>query len=311
MLAAHTVRRVLEAARELGYTTNTFARGLRTNRSMTIGVLIPDLTNPLFPPIVRGIEEALLPRGYTALIANTDNDVERGRSHFHTLLSRQVDGFIFATARQRDVILAEAEQRGVAAVLVNRSNNDRRFPLITGDDREGIRAAVGHLVELGHRRIAHLAGPDGVSTSVVRASAFREAVAAHGIPTEDAPVIACDGFTESGGTAGTNRLLDTRPELTAIVAGNDLIALGALRAIVAHGLSCPRDLSLTGFNDMRFADALSPGLTTVRVPHQLMGAETARLLLKRLDEPGTVAETLLMPVDLVVRASTDRVRAGG
>ncbi|WP_346279304.1 LacI family DNA-binding transcriptional regulator [Pseudonocardia sp.] len=304
LLTRETVARVLDAAQRLQYTPNTIARGLRTSRSSTIGVLIPDLTNPLFPPILRGVEEAIMPLGYTALIVNTDNDPERETANFHALLARQVDGLIVATARQHDPMLDEATRRGVAVVLVNRGTGSRQFPLVAGDDREGVRDAVAHLVGLGHGRIAHLAGPSGVSTATVRASAFREAVAEHGLASEAAPVVGSDGYTEQGGADSMRQVLDSHPGTTAVLAGNDLIALGALRALQARGLRCPQDVSVVGFNDMRFADALSPALTTVRVPHRLLGFEAARLLLERIGTPDTPSKTLLLPCELVVREST-------
>jgi LacI family transcriptional regulator len=201
-------------------------------------------------------------------------------------------------------MLDEAWRRGVAVVLVNRGTGSRHFPLVAGDDREGVRDAVAHLVGLGHRRIAHLAGPSGVSTARVRASAFRESVAEHGLPPEVTPVVGCDAYTEQSGVEATRELLDAHPGTTAVLAGNDLIALGALRTLHARGLRCPQDVSVVGFNDMRFADALSPALTTVRIPHRPLGVEAARLLLERIDAPETPAKTLLLPCELVVREST-------
>lgn len=304
MLKPETVTRVVHAADQLGYSTNTLARGLRTSRSQTVGVLLPDLNNPLFPPIVRGIEDALLPHGYTALVASTDNDAERERLYFHALLGRQVDGFIIATARDQDPVLDEARRRRIAVVLINRTNIARDFPLVTGDDRDGVRAAIRHLVDLGHRRIAHLTGPDGVSSATTRSSAFREAIADHALPADDTPILPCTAFTEDAGRTGAEALLSRAPRPTAIFAANDLIALGALRAINARGLRCPDDISVVGFNDMRFADAFAPPLTTVHVPHHLMGAEAGNLILEQLTHPNPVGKSILLPVTLNVRGST-------
>jgi LacI family transcriptional regulator len=306
MLTPDTVRRVQRAARTLGYSANAFARGLRTNRSMTVGVLIPDLNNPLFPPIVRGIEKALLSRGYTALLANTDNDPERETSSFSALLARHVDGFLVATARDNDEILDEAARREIPTVLLNRANTERRLSLVTGDDRAGIRSAVDHLVALGHRRIGYLAGPEGVSTAEVRLAGFRESLADRGLAT--GPVVRSGSFTEAAGAVAAATLLTQHPDLTGVITANDLIALGALRTMQVRGLRCPEDVSLVGFNDMRFADAFNPPLTTVHVPHEQMGAEGARLLLERLDDPTAPAKSLLLPVHLVVRASTTAPR---
>jgi LacI family transcriptional regulator len=298
-----TARRVAAAARQLGYTPNATARSLRTSRTYTVGVLIPDLTNPLFPPVVRGIENVLFPRGYTALVANTDNDPDREAAHFEALLGRQADGFILATGRRHHPLLASAHERGVSAVLVNRGTDDAPYPLVTGDDPAGMTAVVDHLVALGHRRLVHLAGPATLSTGLRRAQAFRHAVAAHGVL--GCRVVECAAYTADAGERATAALLAEAGERpTAVVGGNDLIALGALRAIRAAGLSCPEDVSLTGFNDMPFLDELRPALTSVRVPTHELGLEAARLLLEQIEGAPAVAKTISLPLRLVVRDST-------
>ena len=147
-----TARRVLEVAAELGYRPNPIARGLKTNRSYTVRVLIPDLTNPLFPPVVRGIEDRLAEAGYTSLIASTENDEQRERIDFDAMRARQVDGFITATARLDDELLAEMAASGQRIVLVNRRMEDGSLPSVAPDDRMGIRLAVEHVVGLGHRQ---------------------------------------------------------------------------------------------------------------------------------------------------------------
>ncbi|GAA4661262.1 LacI family DNA-binding transcriptional regulator [Amycolatopsis dongchuanensis] len=295
---AATARRVLTAAKRLRYQPNTVARSLSTNRSATVGVLVPDLTNPLFPLVVRGIEDALDNQGYTALLANTDNDPERAGAQFDALLSRRVDGFLIATARREDPLLTRAHDQGIAVVLVNRSTDVPLFPAVTGDDAAGIAAAVEHLRDLGHRRLAHLAGPAGMSTGSVRARAFRQHAG------ECAPVVECASYTEEAGAEAARRLLDEHPGSTGIVAGNDMIALGALQVLRERGLDCPQDVSVIGFNDMRFVDKLVPPLTTVHVPHHRLGAEAAQLLLEQLDRPDRAPKTVTLPLHLVVRGST-------
>jgi len=301
---AATARRVVSAAKRLRYQPNTLARSLSTRRSATIGVLIPDLTNPLFPLVVRGIEDALSEQGYTALLANTDNDPEREQTQFEALLSRKVDGFILATARRDHPLLRQAHQQGTAVVLLNRSTDEPLFPVVAGDDAAGVHAAVDHLVALGHRRIAHLSGPTAMSTGFTRGRAFRSAVAAHSLAPAETPVVECGSYTEDSGAAATRRLLAEHPEITAIFAGNDMIALGALQELREHRLDCPGDVSLVGFNDMRFVDKLVPPLTTVHVPHHQLGAEAAQLLLDQLDSPDRPAKTVSLPLDLVIRQST-------
>ena len=203
-ISEKTRARVREIITRLDYHPNLLAGSLRAQRSFTVGVLIPDLTNPLFPPVVRGIESVLSPRGYTALIANTDNDEDLEAAGFEAMLARQVDGFILATGRREDRLVAAAHTRGLSVVLINRGTDRPLFPLVTGDDTAGIAAAVEHLFNLGHRRLAHLAGPGDMTTGFVRERAFRQAVAAHGL---ELVVVACDAYSVEAGRLGMDALL--------------------------------------------------------------------------------------------------------
>lgn len=304
LVNSDTARRVLRAAETLGYQPNPIARSLKTARSATIGLVIPDLTNPLFPPIVRGIEDVLGPAGYSAWIVNTDNDPERERAQVESLRSRQVEGLIVATARLEHPLLKKLHDQGVRMVLVNRRLDGVEIPSVTADDATGVALAVQHLASLGHHRIAHLAGPDTTSTGVVRSRAFRHAVRDHGLDDDPALVIGCDYWTEAQGATALRTLLDRGTEFTAVVAGNDLIALGCYDVFAERGISCPRDVSVVGFNDMPFLDKLAPPLTTVRVPHYEIGAESARMLLETIEEPERHPRSVLLPLSLVVRGST-------
>jgi LacI family transcriptional regulator len=299
-----TAERVLRAAERLGYRPNPIARGLKTNRSFTVGVVIPDLTNPLFPPIVRGIEDRLTEAGYTALIVNTDNDADRERTQIAAMRARQVDGFIAATARLDHELLAEAGAGGTPLVLVNRSFEDGSVPAVTVDDREGIRLAVEHVAALGHRRIGHLAGPQNVSTGHRRYLGFLEAMRTAGLEVPAGYVSFTAAFTESEGTRASAELLRRQPRVTAVVAGNDRLAIGCYDTLAAHGLSCPEDVSIVGFNDMPFVDRLRPPLTTVRVPQREIGTVAADLLLQQLSDPSQPAREILLEPALVIRAST-------
>lgn len=299
-----TVARVRRAAKQLGYTPNSIARGLRTSSSMTVGVVVPDLTNPIFPPMVRGIESALAPRGYSAVIVNTDGSDELERVLVDSLLQRQADGLIFATGHSDHSSAADAFQRGVKAVMVNRDARGVPFPAVVGDDAAGIREALDHLAALGHRRVLHLAGPDTFSTGTIRASAFVARCAELGL---DGAVASAAAYSVDEGTRLTGEVLQrpgARP--TAIVAGNDLLALGAYHALRAHHLRCPEDVSVVGFNDMPFAGDFQPPMTTIRVPHFDLGAEAARLLLDQLEAEttGVTPVRIVLPVHLVVRGST-------
>jgi LacI family transcriptional regulator len=299
-----TAERVLRAAEQLGYRPNRIARGLKTNRSYTVGVLIPDITNPLFPPILRGIEDRLDEAGYTSVVVNTDNDAERERSHLEVMRARRVDGFISATARLDRELLADVAAGGAPLVLVNRSLEDGSVPAVTVDDRRGIRLAVDHIAALGHRQIGHVAGPQNLSTGHRRHLGFLEAMRAIGLDPPLEHVRYCQSFIEEEGARVCAELLDATNELTAIVAANDLLALGCYDALDERGMECPRDISVIGFNDMPFVDRLGPPLTTVRVPQREIGTVAAELLLEQLGDESVPAREILLEPTLIVRGST-------
>jgi LacI family transcriptional regulator len=299
---AETIRRVRAAARQLGYTPNSIARGLRTSSSMTMGVIIPDLTNPIFPPIVRGIESYLTPRGYSALVVNTDGSDATEQLVFESLIQRQVDGLIFATGHEGHATAREAYELGVKAVMVNRESGSTPYPAAVGDDAQGIRAALVHLAELGHRRVAHLAGPAALSTSQVRRDAFVASCASLGL---EGVVHEMAAYSVDEGQRGMDRIIESHGSLpTAVVAGNDLLALGVYHSLRRNGLRCPEDVSVVGFNDMPFAGDFEPAMTTVRVPHFELGVEAARLLCEEIESSVVTAIKVVLPVELVVRAST-------
>jgi LacI family transcriptional regulator len=305
-----TAERVIRVARELGYRPNPIARSLKTARSASIGLVIPDLMNPLFPPIVRGIEAVLSTVGYSAWVVNTDNDATREAALIESLRSRHVEGLIVATARLDDPFLDQLATDGLPLVLINRRLAHSHIPSVTADDAAGVAIAVRHLVDLGHRRIAHVAGPQDTSTGRNRLRAFHHACRDLGIAEEASPVIECGSWTEAEGAKGFERLFDAAPDFTAVLAGNDLLALGCYDALAERNLRCPHDMSIVGFNDIPFVDKLNPPLTTIRIPHQAIGVEAAQMLLERLRDPDRHARSVVLPLSLVVRGSTAPVRGG-
>ena len=293
-----TVERVRAAAAALGYRPDFAARSLRTRRSGTIGLVVPDLTNPVIPPIVRGAEEALWEAGLACLLADTDNDQAREAALIDELRARRCEGLIIASATRGSEAVEALAREDVAAVLVTRGLDSGAVPLVAADDAAGVHAVVEHLVALGHRRIAHVTGPRELSTTERRLLAFREALA-----DVAAPVVHGDAFTIAAGERAAAALLRAHPGVTAIVAGNDMIALGCYAALAAAGRRCPDDVSVTGHNDMPFVAQAQPPLTTVAIPARELGAEAARVLLARLrgeDVPALV----LLPTRLIPRGST-------
>jgi LacI family transcriptional regulator len=314
LVSAQTARRVRAAAAELGYRPNAVARSLRTRRSRTIGVLIPDLNNPLFPPMVRGLEDRLAADGYVTLIGNTDGRLEREYQVFEEMRARHVDGYALATARLHSPLLDEAARDGLRVVLMNRVSGEESFPSVSVDNELGARLAVDHLTGLGHRRIGCLAGPQGLSTGLNRYRGFLAGMRAAGLESDPALVAFADAFSVDEGYRRGREVLSAaadRGGCTALAAGNDMLAVGCYQAIEEAGLRCPGDVSVVGFNDMPFIDRLRPALTTVAFPHYRLGTEAAALLLALLDgptppppSPPPPPRSVILECRLVVRSST-------
>jgi LacI family transcriptional regulator len=306
LVSEDTARRVTAAAARLGYRPNPVARSLRTRRSHTVGVLIPDLNNPLFPPIVRGLEDKLAAAGYVALIGNTDADANRERMIFDQMRARHVDGFVLATATLHDQLLAEAAAADLPVVLMNRLSQDYSFPSVSVDNEQGARMAVTHLARLGHTRIAHIAGPQEASTGTSRLRGFRDGMAAHGLDVNEDLIAYSARYTVEEGTRCCGELLARPGGFTAVAAANDMLAVGCYTALDDAGLQCPDDVSVIGFNDMPFIDRLKPPLATVRFPHYQLGTEAAQLLLERISEGDGPVKIMYLAPELVVRGSTAR-----
>jgi LacI family transcriptional regulator len=307
LVSEETARRVAEAAAALGYRPNPVARSLRTRRSHTIGVIIPDLNNPLFPPMVRGLEDRLTAAGYVALLGNTDGDNGKERAIFEQMRARHVDGFVLATAHADDAVLAEAARAELPVVLMNRLDPDHDFSSVSVDNEQGMRMSVAHLVALGHTRVAHIAGPRQVSTGEGRRRGYYEGLKTANLHPDEDLVVSATGFTVEEGTRCCRELLRRRDGgagFTAIAVANDMLAVGCFAALDEAGLGCPDDLSLVGFNDMPFVDRLRPPLTTIRFPHYQLGTEAAGLLLDRVSNHDAPVKILYLAPELVIRKST-------
>jgi LacI family transcriptional regulator len=304
LVSEETARRVTAVAAEMGYRPNPVARSLRTRRSHTVGVLIPDLNNPIFPPIVRGLEDKLAAAGYVALLGNTDADASRERKLFEQMRARHVDGFVLATATLHDRLLAEAAEAELPVVLMNRLAQDYSFPAVSVDNEQGARMAVTHLARLGHTRIAHIAGPQEASTGVGRLRGFRDGMASAGLEVDEDLIAYAARYTVEEGTRCGRELLAAHGDITAVAAANDMLAVGCYAAIDDAGRQCPGDISVIGFNDMPFIDRLRPPLTSVRFPHYQLGTEAAQLLLERISGAGGPVKILYLAPELIVRGST-------
>ena len=296
-----TRQRIQRVARELGYLPNAVAASLRTKQSNLVGVIVPDLGNPLFGPLVTGIEVELRRRGFMCLVAHTSDAPGDRDALVAALAHRQVSGLLILAAEIGDAMLDGVQRYRIPTVLVNRGFGDRRFASVVNDDHESVRLVLEHLVALGHRRIAHVAGPGGSSTGHGRRQAFVALCRKHKLT---ARVVQAGAFTRDAGCAAATRLLDKGFTSTAIFAANDLIALGVLDVLRARQLRVPADVSVVGHNDMPLVDLIDPPLTTVRVAVEQMGIQAAQMLLDLMPAPMQPPVTRMLLPQLVVRGST-------
>jgi len=306
LITEKVIEKVRRAAAHLDYRRNHAASSLRTKRTRSIGIVIPDITNMLFPPIIRGIEDRLAAQGYVAMIGHTDGVLGRERAVIDAFQARGIDGLIIASAHLNEGAITRAVKQGTSIVTVNRRVKDGGVSSVTSDDADGIAAVVEHLVGLGHRKIAYISGPEQLSTSHARLAAFKKWSKKAGLIGSDAQVITAAAFQEAEGERCAAALLDSRGKFTAIACANDLLAIGAISALDKRGLSCPLHTTVTGFNDIPFVDRISPSLTTVRVQQYQMGWTSAGLLMDNIakSQKQRKAVHVVLPVTLIVRASS-------
>jgi LacI family transcriptional regulator len=294
---------VLAAARKLAYIPNLLARSLLTNRTAALGVLIPDVSNPYYAAILRGIEDAVGSTGRTVILCNTDRDPEKQRLYLRALMERRVDGVIVAGGSFGP---PETETTGGDLPVVMIGRHPARFPSVRIDNVEAAALAAAHLIGLGHRRILHLAGPSVSLTAADRLKGFRGALEASGIPAENG-VVAEVGFAPARAAAAVRAAFtaDGRPaghRPTAVLAANDQVAIAAIRALHEMGLRVPEDVSVVGFDDTPLASYIVPSLTTVAVPTYELGRTAVSMMSAALE--GRSTASVVLSCELRVREST-------
>jgi LacI family transcriptional regulator len=271
---------------------------------MSVGIIIPDVENPLFGPIIAGVESVLVEEDYSVLIGNADRGPDHADSLIEEMLERHVDGLILATPSRGVSSAAMKAQEVISVVLVNRSVDDHSIPAIVGDDHAGIGLAVRHLRELGHERIGHVAGPSWVSTGSGRRQAFLHWMAVVGLGDDPDLVEEAEWYQVEPGNVSALELLGRHPDLTAIVAANDLLGLGCYRAARSLGKVIGVDVSITGYNDIPLLDLMQPPMTAVRVPYRKMGADAAVTLLSLIAGEPIPPQPVRLAPTLAIRAST-------
>jgi LacI family transcriptional regulator len=295
--------RVLDAMKALNYRPNALARSLRMGQTHTLALILPDSANPFFADIGRAIEDCAFQLGYSVILGNTQGDPRREELYIDVLSKKQVDGIIFVATGEQADSLNLLRSRGLPVVVVNRDLNAVEVDLIYTDNFQGGYLATQHLIQLGHRRIACIAGPSDLTLGADRVDGYRRALEEAGLTYDEGLVLAGD-YQPASGFAVTQQLLAGADRPTAIFACNDLMALGALRAAAAAGCPVPAALSVVGFDDIELARYTNPPLTTIAQDKAEIGAQAVRRLVERIGQKDTPYQRAVLPTRLVVREST-------
>jgi LacI family transcriptional regulator len=294
-----TQKRVLVAARRLGYTPNTAARSLAAGRSSTLGLVVPDIGNPFFPEIIRAFQESANCSGLEAVVMNTGYDAQRTRGIIERLVGLQVPGAAFFTTQVDSAIKEALAARNIAAVYMDDGQPAGGISSIAINYRQGMLEAIAHLRDLGHQRIGLIGGPSLGAASQRRKTAFLEGLETHGL---EGRAIDSD-FSVQGGYFSCSKLLASY-DCTAVIAANDLMAIGALHLAYDRQIAVPARLSIIGFDDINFARFTQPALTTVAVPRTEIGTVAFESLSALMRKPGAAGEIYEIPTHLVVRQTT-------
>jgi len=305
-----TRARVQQAIGALQYVPSALARSLKSNRTHTVGMMIPNNSNPYFAEIVRGIEDTCYEAGFSVILCNSDDDPVKQSNYVRLLSEKQVDGLIVLSSGSDEELLDTLRAARMPQVLVDREIEDLAADLVEVHHEAGAFMATQHLLELGHRRIACIAGPAGLSSARQRVQGYQRAMREAGL-RPNARLMRDGDFTAAGGHAAMDWLLDSvAAHPTAVFASNDLMAIGAVCAAASHGLRIPQDLSVIGFDDIALAAHSNPPLTTIAQPKHETGAIAAQLLLQRIAQPGRDLQRAILQPTLRLRQSTGPVAAG-
>ena len=298
--------RVLAAVERCGYYPNAHARSLASGRSHTLGLVISDIANPFFPELVKSIEDAAFEHGYDVVLSNTNYDPERTSRYVRRLIGRKVAGVAVMTSELDSALIAEMARREVAVVFLDLGEPGPHMSNLCVDYEAGIEEAIRHLVDLGHRRIAFVGGPEHLRSAAKRLEAFRETVAR--LLPDEPPRIFRGDFKLGGGRLAARALMASDDLPTAVVAANDMMALGLVGELRAAGLEIPRDVSVVGFDDIAFASLVEPRLTTVCLPREELGRNAVEALLATIAHPEQRGVEIKIPTYLVARGSTAPAR---
>jgi LacI family transcriptional regulator len=300
-VAPETELRVRQAMQDLNYRPNILARSLRRGETKTIGLILPDSANPFFAESARYLEEAAFQQSYSLILCNTNGDLEKERRYTDVLLNKQVDGIIFMAAGDDKQSLLELVNRQFPVVVVDRILDHLEVDAVISDNHLSGYLATRYLLECGHKRIGIICGPSNVNPSAQRVTGYKKALTEANINANPELEVIGD-FHPGSGYSGTRQLLQ-QAHPTAIFACNDLMAIGALRAIREAGLSVPEDISLIGHDDIEIASYIQPALTTIAQPIERLAETAIQFLLERIEKPNIPPRRTILPNRLVKRQS--------
>lgn len=298
-----TRKRVEAAVVELGYVPNTLARSLRFKRTKTLALVMTDITNPFFTTLARGVEDVASDHGFNVIFCNTDECEQKQTDYLTVLVQKQVDGVLLVPARSSAEPIHFLQQHGIAVVVLDRRVPGAEVDIVRCDSREAAQGLTQLLLDIGHRRIAMLAGPVDVSTASDRVAGYRRAFIEAGLDVPE-DLVFSDAYTVAGGRRMATDALAAKPPPTALFAANNFIGIGAYHVLRDQGLRVPADLSLVAFDDLPPTVALDPFLTVAAQPAEEMGRRATELLLRRLSQnDGGPPEEMLLPVSIIERRS--------
>jgi LacI family transcriptional regulator len=307
-VSEETRSRVQLVMAELNYRPNAVARSLRSGRTNSIGLILPDSSNPYFAEIGRAIEEEAFQNGYSIILCNMELDPAKENLYIDVLIKKQVDGIIFVATGDQIPLLSLLKSLNIAAVMIERDLPDVEVDTVMADNRQGGYLATRHLLDLGHRRIACLTGPSSsITPSWGRLAGYRKALEESGV-AYDEEVVCLGDFHPRSGMEITEKLLAHSAPPTAIFACNDLMALGALRAADKAGLRVPLDLSVVGFDNIELTNFINPPLTTISQGQNHLGVWATQTLVRRITDKNLPYRKEILPTRLIVRESSAPVR---
>lgn len=299
-----TRRKVLDAIEQLNYSPNVHARNLASGRSSTIGLIISDVANPFFPELVKSIQERAIGHGYDVILSNTNYDPKRTATSVQRLIEQQVSGVAVMTSEMDFDLIERLRAKKVAVVFLDLGEVGPHTSNIVVNYEKGIREGVEHLLALGHRRIAYISGPSHLKSAARRKAAFAKIMKKYQSSLHTTPLIFEGDFRTTGGQRAAVEILRLTPRPTAILSGNDLMAIGALRELKSAGLRVPQDISVIGFDDISFTVLADPQLTTILIPRAEIGASAVEALIHMIKAPDSMGQEFKVSTQLVVREST-------